>query len=233
MVLSSVSARPNRVSASFVTGGRWITVAISSLLVLLVAGRPAAYAQLADSVRQQALNAFHGPDGQGKDGPLAPVGFDLALLHAQWQAHQAQHPDDPFEAPGSLPVAGGYVTVDATAAQDAKALRDSLEALGMTGIARARAVVSGRLPIRSIPAAAALANLRALRPARAMTHQAAPPSVAPSPPQPDTAPARSPVDTAAISDSTASTSPAPSLYWTGGVVFLIMGLLYFLLQRRF
>jgi hypothetical protein len=228
MVLSSVSARPNRVSASFVTGGRWITVAISSLLVLLVAGRPAAYAQLADSVRQQALNAFHGPDGQGKDGPLAPVGFDLALLHAQWQAHQAQHPDDPFEAPGSLPVAGGYVTVDATAAQDAKALRDSLEALGMTGIARAGAVVSGRLPIRSIPAAAALANLRALRPARAMTHEA------PSPPR---ASPRGASDTHAPPDSTVSDShpdtpvSPSSLYWIGGAVAFVTGLLCFLLLR--
>lgn len=232
MVQSGPSGRPNRVSASSVTERRWITAAISSLLVFLVIGGHPAYAQPADSVHQQALKAFHGPDGQGKDGPLAAVGFDLALLHTQWRAHQAQRPDDPFEAPGSLPVADGYVTVDATAAQDPTALRDTLDTLGMIGSAQAGAVVSGRLPIDSIPAVAALANLRALRPARAMTHQAAPSSAAPYTPQQDTALARPPADPGVADDSTASTGPAPSLYWTGGVVFLIIGLLYFLLQRR-
>jgi len=205
------------------------------VLLLLAAwsGSPAHAQQPADSIRQRALEAFHGPDGQGKDGPLAPVGFDLALLHAQWEAHQAHSPAEPFEASGSLPVSNSYVTVDATAAQDPTVLRDSLEALGLTGSAQAGVVVSGRLPIASIPQAAALASLRAMRPARAMTHQVAPSPAAPAASRQDTTSgAGVTADTAAPADSSATTGAAPSLYWVGGVVVLIVGLLYFLLPRR-
>ncbi len=204
------------------------------VLLLLAAwsGSPAYAQPSTDSIRQRALAAFHGPDGQGKDGPLAPVGFDLALLHAQWETHQAHSPAEPFEASGSLPVSNGYVTVDATAAQDVAELRDSLEALGLTGGAQAGVVVSGRLPVASIPEAATLASLRAMRPARAMTHQGTPSSAAPAASRQDTTGARVTADTAARGDRSTTPDAVSPLYWVGGIVVLIVGLLYFLLQRR-
>jgi hypothetical protein len=211
--------------------GTWCVSLIGCMLLLVVGSSVPAHAQQpADSVRQQALEAFHGPDGQGKDGPLAPVGFDLALLHAEWQAYQAQGAAGAFTPSGALPVHGGYVTVDATAAQDAAALRDSLEALGLTSIAQAGVVVSGRLPIAAIPGAAALANLRALRPARAMTQRTAPPSATPARPRTDSSAAADTVHSA--EEGGRGEDPSTSLYWVGGAVVLIVGLLYFLVQGK-
>lgn len=215
-------------------GRRYILGLVVSLVA--VCGSVPAYAQQpADSVRQHALAAFHGPDGQGKDGPLASVGFDLALLYAQWQAHQARGETESFSASGVLPVRNGRVTIDATAARDPAVLRDSLEALGLTNSAQAGMVVSGRFPIASIPAAAALANLRAMRPARAMT-QRPPMGIDRVPdPQPDSA-SNSTVRPDSTEDHTPSNRSAvadhsPSLYWVGGAVFLVVGLLFFLLWR--
>lgn len=203
-------------------------------LLLAVLGHATAHGQVADSVRQRAMEAFHGPDGQGKDGPLAPVGFDLALLYAEWRAYQAQGNEGAFSPHGSLPVRDGHVTVDATAERDAVALQDSLEALGLTNGAQAGVIVSGRLPIASIPAAAALTNLRALRPAQARTNRGAVGPTGSARPQVDTATAASAIDSTAVDaghGEEEAGGEALSTYWIGGVVILIIGLLYFLLQR--
>lgn len=154
------------------SSGRLIAgLVVLTLLPLLLGVARDAAAQAVDSeVRQRALEAFHGPDREGKDGPLAKAGFDLALLHYEWVAYRKQGAEAAFEPSGSLPVHGERVTIDATAAQRPSALRDSLEALGLTGSAQAGPVISGRLPIAAIPKAAQLTILRAMRPARARTH---------------------------------------------------------------
>lgn len=210
-------------------GARCTVWIVPSLLMLVAFSIPSSQAQVPDRlVEQRAQVAFHGPDRQGKDGPLAPVGLDLARLYVAWTLHEEQGRQTTFTAPEGLPVRDGRVTIDATAARDAPALRDSLEALGLTGSAQTGAVVSGRLPIGALAEAARLANLRAMRPARAMTHRR--PAAPPVSPTPDTAratPAR--VDTAAPATSVDN---APSLYWIGGVVVLIVGLLFFLLRPR-
>ncbi len=61
------------------------------------------------------------------------------------------------------------VVIDAVAAGDPNALRDALVALGMTHAAVYKRYVSGVLPIRALPDAARLAELRLARPAYART----------------------------------------------------------------
>lgn len=129
---------------------------------------------LADTLApdEAARYAFHGRDLEGKDGPMAKVGYDLARLYFAHRAHQRQKPGEPFEPPAGTPmrVADGRVTIDATAAEDADALRADLERLGLENGAAAGPLVSGQLPIDALPEAAALASLRSMRPAAAQTH---------------------------------------------------------------
>lgn len=194
------------------------------LLALLLGPMQEAVGQDANpQVRQQALEAFHGPDLEGKDGPLAKAGFDLALLYYEWKAAQQQGTAADVAPSSSLPVRAGRVTIDATAAQSPSALRDSLEALGLTNAAQAGPVVSGRLPIAAIPEAARLDNLRAMRPSRAQTHGGT------SPPPSDTTynVAR---DTTIEGVAPGDGSQAP--YWIGGAIILIVGTIFFVLQRR-
>jgi hypothetical protein len=129
-----------------------------------------AHAQsLPATVQQRAAAAFHGPDGAGKDGPLAKVGPDLAQLYHEHAAHAASGAKRPFTPSRPLiPVRGQYVAVDAIAEQDAADLLAALQAIGLKKGAAAGHLVSGRLPIASIPDAAALTDLRFARPSRAM-----------------------------------------------------------------
>jgi hypothetical protein len=130
---------------------------------------------LPDSVRQAALRDFHGPDMEGKDGPLAKAGLDLLLLYHQHRTRSGggralSAADEPGEtARGDLQVQNGRVVVDATAAGDVAALAADLDSLGMTDVATAGGLVSGRFPIEKTPALARLATLRGVQPARART----------------------------------------------------------------
>jgi len=123
-----------------------------------------------DGVQQRANVAFHGADGQGKDGSLAKVGGDLTRLYYEHDAHIASGAKSPFvPRVRPMPVRDGYVTIDAVAQTNAVALVADLKALGLQDAAVAGRTVSGRLPIAAIPEAAALTDLRFARPARAMT----------------------------------------------------------------
>lgn len=122
-----------------------------------------------DGVQQRANAAFHGADGQGKDGPLAKVGGDLTRLYYEHDAHIASGAKSPFvPRVRPMPVRDGYVTIDAVAQTNAVALVADLKALGLQDAAVAGRMVSGRLPIAAIPEAAALTDLRFARPARAL-----------------------------------------------------------------
>jgi hypothetical protein len=131
---------------------------------------------LADTLApaEAARYAFHGRDLEGKDGPLANIGYDLAHLYFAYRAHRraaAAEGGTSFQPPGGgmTVTEAGKVTVDATAAESGEQLRADLDALGLDGGATAGPVVSGRLPIEVLPEAAALESLRALRPSVAMT----------------------------------------------------------------
>ncbi len=141
-----------------------------ALILALCIAVPAAQAQSPlHGVQQRANAAFHGADGQGKDGPLAKVGGDLTRLYYEHDAHVASGAKSPFvPRVHSLPVRDGYVTIDAVAQTDAAVLVADLQALGLQGAAVAGRIVSGRLPIAAIPEAAALTDLRFARPARTL-----------------------------------------------------------------
>ena len=142
---------------------------------MAVVGSGPVHAQAtAASVRAEAVRDVAGPDAQGTDGPLAAVGHSLALVH---RLHAAG-PLTPKGAasvratlPPSLRTAGGRVPIDALAANDATALRRDLEALGLTRAAVAGRIVSGRLPVAAIDAAAALPTLHSAWPVLAVTHR--------------------------------------------------------------
>lgn len=142
---------------------------------------------LADTLApaEAARYAFHGRDLEGKDGPLAKMGEDLAHLYFAYRAHrQASQPglfEPPAGLPDGLPVAEGRVTIDATAHERGARLKADLDALGLAGGAVAGPVISGRLPIEALPEAAQLESLRSMRASRSTTHDG-PPVPAPAPP---------------------------------------------------
>ncbi|MCS3704287.1 S8 family serine peptidase [Salinibacter ruber] len=143
-----------------------------------------------------ARSAVAGPDGTGKDGPMAAVGRELAVLYYQNQTGGKQSVRALREASLSreaspprtkrrrgerrrggggrvhspISADGQFVTVEATAAREATRLLGDLEGLGLQGGATAGNVVSGRLPISSIRAAASLSSLRGMRPSYVRTY---------------------------------------------------------------
>jgi hypothetical protein len=144
----------------------------------------------ASSTVTAARRAVAGPDGIGKDGPLAAVGMELSLLYHQQQAAGAagvralrtasrRRPktrgDEPSRRASTrvlspLSADGQFVTVDALAVDDPSQLLADLQDLGLESGATAGNVVSGRLPISAIKDAAGLASLRGMTPAYARLH---------------------------------------------------------------
>ena len=120
-------------------------------------------------IERQAQEAFHGPDLEGKDGPMAKAGLDLALLYFRFlQAEEEAGEFDPGD--GYQLMKDGRVVVDAIAQSGStKVLREELSELGARNVASAGRVVSGALPIKQIPEASALSSLRGLRPSTAKT----------------------------------------------------------------
>ena len=174
-----------------------------------------------DSIRQAALEDYHGPDRRGKNGPLAKAGLDLLLLYHRYQASASTdglraEPDAPSTS-GGMQVRNGRVVIDAIAAESASALREDLEALGLTGGATAGRLVSGQFPIAKIADLARLKSLRSVRPSRARTqaptgHTGGTPGGTPSVSAPDRVSADSALShgTSADAASGSSTSSPPS-----------------------
>lgn len=120
------------------------------------------------SPAEQVRRDMAGDDLEGKDGPLAKVGADLALLYRQYQRHEQQNPQTPFRAHDPMmPVEDGYVLIDAVAGGSASALRAELERYGLREASSFGRVVSGLLPIMAIDDIARLDNLRSARAALA------------------------------------------------------------------
>ena len=204
------------------------TVALGLAVLLgLSLAPPAAAQQPADSIRRAALEDFHGPDLEGKDGPRAKAGLDLLVLYHEYRAFRRRGGDTFRPNITGVRVQEGRVTVDAIATDAAEPLRADLEALGLTDAATAGRLVSGQLPIDSIPALATVETLRGVAPSRMRTHSDRKPSTVPprppsssdtassgsaSPPTPSsdafTPPPDSSSDTA--SSDTVSASAAPS-----------------------
>ncbi|WP_103020751.1 S8 family serine peptidase [Salinibacter altiplanensis] len=135
----------------------------------------------APEVQRRVQRSLHGPAPRSKDGPLSPIGADLATLYHQ---HAADGPAGVRRLFGSAtrirqgrdaryrrPVSrdGRHVTVTAVAT-GAGGLLSDLRALGLKRGARAGRSVSGRLPIAALKTAAQLSSLRGMVPAYAQTH---------------------------------------------------------------
>ena len=227
-------------------------MARSVVLVVLLLGMTVPFAvahQPADSLRAAALRDYHGPDLEGKDGPLAKAGMDLLVLYHEHRAYREDGADTTFRpsVPG-VRVADGRVTVDAIAAASADTLRRELEALGLTNAATAGRVVSGRFPLDRVPALAKLESLRGVAPSQMQTrtapesgggavvqpeeeqappapsHDSSTPSEETAPPPTDTSQSPSPPDSAGGSadPSPAETTDRP--LGTGGRLGLLAGL---------
>jgi len=188
---------------------RLSTVALGLVVLLgVLSAPPAAAQQPADSIRAAALRDFHGPDLEGKDGPLAKAGLDLLVLYHEYRAFRRRGDDTFRPSVSGMRVRNGRVTVDAIATNTAEQLRAALEDVGLTDAATAGRIVSGRLPIDSIPALATVEALRGVAPSRMRTHSdRGRPS--PSSPEPPSPPVTAPPDTAS-SDTSAPSEPTPA-----------------------
>ena len=135
-------------------------------------GVPTAYSQAPDStIGAQVERAVHGPDGQGRDGPMATLDRPLIVLYYEYRAYQQGAEDGGF-SPSSdqLPVHDAHVTVDAIAKETPAVLLDSLRAHGLQDGAQAQRLVSGRLPLASLRKAAGLSLLQSMRVAQSRTN---------------------------------------------------------------
>lgn len=127
-----------------------------------------------DVIEQRAVRQFEGDDLTGKDGPMSRIGYDLALVYEEHRNFISQggraRLNQEFSSRRRLARIGDeLVTVDAVAVASPDDLRNTLTALGMQDIAVAGRIVSGRLPIASLPELAGSGQLQFARPSYAMT----------------------------------------------------------------
>ncbi|MCK5003283.1 MAG: S8 family serine peptidase [Gammaproteobacteria bacterium] len=120
----------------------------------------------------RALASFSGPDHIGKDGPMAKVGLDLALLYQEHRDFMMQGGQGVLNRPfkTSLPLArikNDKVVIDTAAVDNVKMLVNELTVLGMVNISTYGKMVSGYLPISSLEQAAKIQQLNFARPAYA------------------------------------------------------------------
>jgi hypothetical protein len=109
------------------------------------------------------------------------IGPELISLHEQYASHLAAGLKEPFRpANPTLHLVEDRVVIDAVAAGDPAALQKDLAALGMIGAATFGRIVSGQLPITSIPALERLSSLRFARAAIAVSRGGGRPADGPS-----------------------------------------------------
>jgi len=102
---------------------------------------------------KQATIDYHGEDMEGKDGELATVGFNLALLYHEYQAHQCANPNTEFTSDQSqFDNTGGSITIEGSARDGmGERLADRLRSLGADRVAGSKNGVSAIIPIEKIP----------------------------------------------------------------------------------
>ncbi len=102
-------------------------------------------------VDQAAAISFHGDDLTGKDGPLAPIGWDLTLLFHEYQQYQLSGgPGDFLSANQSLQIRNNRISIDVTADTSVDTLRSQLRSIGMDVLGATGRQVTGSLPISAL-----------------------------------------------------------------------------------
>ena len=151
-------------------------LAVTQLAGAAPSSVPAVLQSLNNPVGLHALESFAGPDRRGKNGVMARVGLDLALLfheHRDFvERRQATGKKDIFKSSsGMARIKDEMVVVDVVAAGDVTELMSQLRAQGMQQSAVYGRMVSGLLPIASLENVAQLPALKLARPAyaRSMT----------------------------------------------------------------
>jgi hypothetical protein len=133
---------------------------------------------------KQAMISYHGEDMEGKDGSLAAVGFDTALVYHEYQSYKCSNNSDVnnFEPKsvtnsGMSFVNGRFVVGDVSARETAtvEKLANDLKAIGVEVTAGSieginSNIVSAKIPIDKLPAVAQLDSVRSFIPARATTN---------------------------------------------------------------
>lgn len=148
------------------------TSSLASVLMvapLLLAPLHVAAQHTGDSPRERALRDFHGPDLEGKDGPLSTVGLDLLTLYHRYQEAEDKQQFSPNQS--GIHVHDGRVVIDAVAVSEVDTLLAELEVLGLDRGATTGRLVSGRFPIENIPDLAHVASLRGVMPSQAQTQR--------------------------------------------------------------
>jgi hypothetical protein len=115
---------------------------------------------------KQATIDYHGEDMEGKDGELATVGFNLALLYHEYQAHQCANPNTKFTSDQArFDNIGGLITIEGSARGgfSGEKLAERLREIGAEGVSQYQHLVSGTIPIEKIPDAAKIKAVRSFR----------------------------------------------------------------------
>ena len=146
--------------------------AVTQLATAAPSSVPAVLQSLNNPVGLRALESFAGPDRRGKNGVMARVGLDLALLfheHRDFvERRQATGRKEIFKPSlGLMRVMDEMVVVDVVAAADVTELILQLQAQGMQQPAVYGRMVSGLLPIASLQTVAQLPAMKLVRPAYA------------------------------------------------------------------
>jgi hypothetical protein len=102
----------------------------------------------ASTVLHDALSAFHGPDLQGKDGPMSSIGLDLSKLYYEFAEHrEAGSPGEFAPTNNLMHVTDNSVVIDVVAQSDPTEVTSLLKSLGMSVTATWGSYISGRFPI--------------------------------------------------------------------------------------
>ena len=140
--------------------------AVAGIAVLGIVAASSAFGQEA-AIQKQVRKDVRGEDLEGRDGPFAKLGSDLAELYRRHQRFRtSKDAGATFEPKSSrMPVHDGRVTIDFLARNGTGAsLENRLRKLGAENVARRGRLVSAQLPISALSDVAALQSLHTAEP---------------------------------------------------------------------
>jgi len=130
---------------------------------------------------KQAMIDYHGEDMEGKDGPLAKAGLDIAILYHEYRAYRCSDEAGKFK-PKSVTdgdrgyisgVEGEKITVDMTASQSGEKLAGDLKSIGAEEVSSYQNGVSATISLEKIPKIVQLKSLNSMMVSRATTNSSA------------------------------------------------------------
>ena len=109
-----------------------------------------------DTVKARTQRLLHGPDLEGKDGPMAKVGTQLTDLYVRLRRAQSKTERRKVLSRTAASVNEETVAVDAVATGSGSQLQADLKDLGLVRSATAGRLVSGLMPVEMLPEASRL-----------------------------------------------------------------------------